>query len=169
MAGPSCRRLRERPREAEGSKICAGSIVLTIIYLPRSFALTPVHDAPISIHGEELAAFPVRAGLIAASTTCSLTTIMSQDWQTRCAERKAKQLALIPQEWRITVPPEEQRNVQDIPKTCGLLTSRELEITETTDVDVLLSNLATGAWSSVEVTTAFYKRAIIAQQLVSSA
>ena len=91
---------------------------------------------------------------------------MQQDWQTRCAERKAKQLASIPKEWLITLPPEDQRNVLDVPKTCGLLTAREWQITETTDVDVLLSKLATRVWSSVEVTLAFYKRAVIAQQLV---
>ena len=92
---------------------------------------------------------------------------MRQEWQTRCAERKAQQLASIPREWLITLPPDEQRNVQDTPKTCGLLTTRDLEITETTDIDVLLGKLATGTWSSYEVTFAFYKRAVIAQQLVS--
>ena len=56
----------------------------------------------------------------------------------------------------------------DIPKTCGLLTARELDITDTVNVQTLLDNLRTGQWSSVEVTTAFYKRAIIAHQLVSS-
>ena len=56
--------------------------------------------------------------------------------------------------------------MQHIPEQCGLLTARELEITNTTDVDVLLNKLPTSAWSSVEVTTAFYKRAIIAHQLV---
>ena len=96
----------------------------------------------------------------------TLTIIMQQDWQTRSAERKAKQLASIPKEWLITLPPDEQRNVQVVPETCGLLTTRELEITETTDVDVILGKLATGTWSSVEVTTAFYKRAVVAQQLV---
>ena len=90
----------------------------------------------------------------------------AQDWQKRCAERKAKQLASIPKEWLIALPPNEQRNVQDVPRTCGLLSARELEITETLDVEVLLSKLATGTWSSEEVTLAFYKRAVIAQQLV---
>ena len=91
----------------------------------------------------------------------------SSDWQTRCAERRAKQLEQIPKEWIIDVPPKDQRNVLDIPKRCGLLTPRELEITDTTDVDLLLSRLTTGVWTSVEVTLAFYKRAIIAHQVVS--
>lgn len=88
------------------------------------------------------------------------------DWQTRCAIRKQIQLDSIPKEWLIDVPLESM-NVMNVPKTCGLLSDRELEITETVDVDFILKKLATGDWSSLEVTTAFYKRAIVAQQLVS--
>lgn len=91
-----------------------------------------------------------------------------QDWKALCAERKQRQLGLIPKEWTITLPPDSQRNVLDVPRTCGLLTARELDITDTVNVAILLDNLRTGQWSSVEVTTAFYKRAIIAQQLVCS-
>ncbi|KIP02574.1 hypothetical protein PHLGIDRAFT_130680 [Phlebiopsis gigantea 11061_1 CR5-6] len=91
----------------------------------------------------------------------------STDWQTLCAERKKQQLESIPKEWLIPLPPRKQGNVLDIPGTCGLLSERELEITNTTDVDTLLGRLALGQWSSVEVTTAFYKRAIIAQQLTN--
>ncbi|CDO71743.1 hypothetical protein BN946_scf184920.g27 [Trametes cinnabarina] len=89
-----------------------------------------------------------------------------QDWKALCAARKQRQLEQIPKEWTITPPPDTQRNVLDVPRTCGLLTARELEITDTVNVDILLDKLRTGQWSSVEVTTAFYKRAIIAQQLV---
>lgn len=90
----------------------------------------------------------------------------SKDWQALCAQRKQQQKDSIPKEWVIQLPPENQGNVMDIPDTCGLLTDREREITNTTDVAVLLGKLALGQWSSVEVTTAFYKRAIIAHQLV---
>ena len=90
----------------------------------------------------------------------------TMSWQTLCAERKRKQLESIPKEWLITPAPEEQRNVIDVPELCGLLTDREVQITSTVDVEVLLGKLALGEWSSVEATTAFYKRAIIAQQLV---
>jgi amidase len=92
---------------------------------------------------------------------------MSKSWQTICAERKQKQNDAIPPEWKISVPEQTNGSVQHIPEQCGLLTARELEITNTTDLDVLLGKLATAVWSSVEVTTAFYKRAIIAHQLVS--
>jgi hypothetical protein len=91
-----------------------------------------------------------------------------EPWQVLCAERRQKQLDSIPQEWLILKPSDDRLNVISIPEECGLLSSRELEITNTLDVDALLSKLASGEWSSVEVTTAFYKRAIIAHQLVRS-
>ncbi|KAI0812796.1 general amidase [Irpex lacteus] len=63
--------------------------------------------------------------------------------------------ASIPKEWLITPPPDTVLDVTG------------LEITNTADVAVLLGKLASAEWSSVEVTTAYYKRAIIAQQLVN--
>ena len=89
-----------------------------------------------------------------------------KDWRALCAERKQKQIDSIPQDWIIQVPSDKHCNVLDIPEKCGLLSARELAITNTTDVDTLLNKLATAVWSSVEVTLAFYKRAIIAHQLV---
>ncbi|KAL4244286.1 amidase family protein [Abortiporus biennis] len=90
-----------------------------------------------------------------------------QDWKSLCTERKQKQLELIPKEWTFVPPTDQKQSVIDIPAKTGILTSLELEITETTDVDILLNYLATGKWSSVQVTTAFYKRAIIAHQLTN--
>ncbi|KAG6864321.1 hypothetical protein C0991_010477 [Blastosporella zonata] len=89
-------------------------------------------------------------------------------WRTICAAKKSAQLASIPAEWIIKCLPEleSQGSVRGVPARSGLLSERELEITETTDVALLLDRLHSAEWSSVEVTTAFYKRAIIAQQLV---
>ena len=98
----------------------------------------------------------------------SLTTMSPhpETWQDRCKTRKRLQIASIPKDWLIELPTDDQRDVRDVPRTCGLLTPRELEITDTLDVDILLLNLRTGVWSAVEVTTAFYKRAVAAHQLV---
>ncbi len=74
----------------------------------------------------------------------------------------------IPKEWTIEPLPKDQLNVMDVPRQCGLLTGFELEITETVDVQAILNKLRLGEWSSVQVTTAFYKRAITAQQLVGT-
>ena len=88
-------------------------------------------------------------------------------WQELVADKQKRQKAAIPKEWLIEPPPPDLLNVTSIPSTCGLLSPTELKITES-HIDVLLTSLASGELTSVEVTTAFYKRAIIAQQLVRS-
>ncbi|KAI0695526.1 general amidase [Cytidiella melzeri] len=92
---------------------------------------------------------------------------MSTHWKDIVAEKRVRQLAAIPREWLITPPPDSVLDVTGFPDKCGLLSLREVEITNTVDVATLLAKLASAEWSSVEVTTAFYKRAIIAQQLVN--
>lgn len=89
------------------------------------------------------------------------------DWRELVAEKKQRQEASVPKDWIVTVPPPDVLNVLAFPEECGLLSMKEIEITNT-NVDLLLQKLAAGTWSSVEVTTAFYKRAIIAHQLVRS-
>lgn len=90
----------------------------------------------------------------------------SATWQALVKEKQERQKATIPPKWLIELPDTRVLDVTSIPETCGLLSARELEITGS-NVEVLLPRLASGSWSAVEVTTAFYKRAIIAHQLVS--
>ena len=89
-------------------------------------------------------------------------------WQELVSEKKQRQFESIPKEWLITPPPETKLVVTDIPATCGLLSQYELEITEEDDVGLVLSKLASGEWASIDVTRAYYKRAIVAQQVVST-
>ena len=91
---------------------------------------------------------------------------MSAHWRDIVAEKRARQLAAIPKEWLISPPSNTVKDVTRIPD--DFLSPREKEITNTIDVAVLLAKLASAEWSSLEVTTAFYKRAIIAQQVVSN-
>ncbi|KAI0029809.1 general amidase [Vararia minispora EC-137] len=88
-------------------------------------------------------------------------------WQELLAEKKQRQLDAIPKDWIVAVPSDDVLDVTDVPASCGLLTTKELGITEMTDIELLLRKLASGELSSVEVTVAYYKRAIIAQQVVS--
>lgn len=90
---------------------------------------------------------------------------MTSNWQSLASDKKRRQHESIPTEWLVSVPPEDVLQVIGFPEECGLLSDQEVEITNT-GVDRLLEMLATGEWSAVEVTTAFYKRAIIAQQVV---
>ncbi|KAF9229322.1 general amidase [Gyrodon lividus] len=87
-------------------------------------------------------------------------------WFDLAADKKQRQQKAIPRDWLVKTPPETTLDVTDFPETCGIMTTQEIEITNT-DVSVLLRKLANAEWSAVAVTTAFYKRAIIAQQLVN--
>ena len=91
-------------------------------------------------------------------------------WQELCKEKKAHQASLIPKEWLLPkgLVPATQLNVIDVPRTCGILSKLECEITEIDDVTELLEKLATGKYSAYQVTLSYCKRAAIAQQLVLS-
>ncbi|GLB39786.1 putative general amidase [Lyophyllum shimeji] len=92
---------------------------------------------------------------------------MPQSWQDIVADKKLKQQASIPKEWILkNLPAEDELNIMEFPDACGLLSPKEVEITNT-HVGLLLANLARSRWSAVEVTTAFAKRAIIAHQLTN--
>ncbi|KAI0260490.1 general amidase [Gloeopeniophorella convolvens] len=92
---------------------------------------------------------------------------MPVTWQELVAEKKHRQAASIPKEWLITPPADNVLDVTGVPAQCGLLSAHDLEITELNDVSALLDKLARGEWSSVEVTTAFAKRAIVAHQVTN--
>ncbi|KAJ7293099.1 general amidase [Mycena rebaudengoi] len=90
-------------------------------------------------------------------------------WQKIVAGKQARQLASIPKNWLLSesyLPGKEQLRVIDFPESSPLLSALDLEITNSA-VDVLLSKLASSKWSAVQVTTSFYKRAIIAHQLTN--
>jgi amidase len=80
-----------------------------------------------------------------------MSTVASSGWRDLVADKKRRQQASIPKDWIITPPPEDVLDVTAVPAECGLLTERELEITDTIDVDTLLTKLAHGEWTSVEV------------------
>lgn len=95
-----------------------------------------------------------------------------KEWQEIVAEKRAEVASKLPQEWKLPpniledVTPNANTNVLDIPGKCGLLTNKELEITEKYDAVALLEKMASRELSSSEVTLAFCKRAAIAHQLV---
>ncbi|KAJ6503296.1 general amidase [Mycena vitilis] len=92
---------------------------------------------------------------------------MAQTWQQIAAEKKAHQLGSVPKDWLLSgLPSVTQLSVIDFPRESNVLSALDLEITESS-VASLLSNLASSKWSSVQVTTSFYKRAIVAQQLTN--
>jgi len=90
---------------------------------------------------------------------------MSSSVQDIAAKAQQGVLDSIPAKWKLTSKAQAPSNVMDVPKTCGILAPRQIEITEQTATQ-LLKQLANGSLSSVEVTEAFLARAAIAHQLV---
>ncbi|TKA72205.1 hypothetical protein B0A55_06968 [Friedmanniomyces simplex] len=95
----------------------------------------------------------------------------TQPWQKRTKEYREAAAAKIPEAWRLKpectadLGPTSSKSVLDVPAKCGILTDRELDITANYDAVALLEKLASSEFSSLDVTTAFCKRAAIAQQL----
>ncbi|KAJ5332305.1 hypothetical protein MYU51_007307 [Penicillium brevicompactum] len=99
-------------------------------------------------------------------------------WQERAANKRRDCANKIPEEWKIPAqllaeleaPVLDKKNDlirdQTIRKS-GILTDRELSITEDYQVVDLISALADGSLTAVEVTLAYSKRAALAQQLVA--
>lgn len=90
-------------------------------------------------------------------------------WQEKAAAKAAEAKAKIPTEWLLPegLVPDNQLNVLDVPRTCGILTLEEISITEDYDATALRDKLAKGELSAFQVTVAFCKRSAIAQQLTS--
>ena len=98
--------------------------------------------------------------------------MVRDDWKTLVAQKRADVAKALPQEWRLpssileTISPSSDISVLDVPARCGLLTAKELDITENHDAVDLIAKMATRELSSLEVTQAFCKRAAIAHQVV---
>lgn len=99
---------------------------------------------------------------------------MSLPWQSIVQSKQAQAAAKIPPAWRLPteytqhISEHANDNVLQIPRQCGLLSPKQLDITENHDATALLQKIHTREWSSYEVTEAFCLRAAIAQQVVRS-
>lgn len=89
----------------------------------------------------------------------------AQTWEDVAKAKVDAREAKIPAEWRLKSLPK-GTNVMDVPRTCGILSERELEITETAAVD-LVAKMVDKTYTAEEVATAFAKRAAIAHQLTN--
>jgi len=90
-------------------------------------------------------------------------------WEELVARKQKDCREKIPAEWLLN---EDLKDVPlrlieyDLPRRSGLLSELELDLTENYTAAQLLAKLASGETSSLVVTTAFCKRAAIAQQVV---
>lgn len=93
---------------------------------------------------------------------------MPAAWETIAAQKQKTQKESIPKEWLLkSLPSKDVLDVRDIPRSCGILTGKELDITEQHDATSLILALRERTYTSLEVATAFCKRAAIAQQLTN--
>ncbi|KAI1127626.1 amidase, partial [Nemania abortiva] len=94
---------------------------------------------------------------------------MAGTWETVAAKKRQDLLNSIPEEWRIPshlLPPDSQDDVTDFPESSGWFTQEELDITNSTALE-LLPRLASGDLKSETATRAFCKRAAAAHQLIN--
>lgn len=93
-------------------------------------------------------------------------------WQSLVQTKQAEAAANIPAAWRLPaqftqdISENARNNVLDVPRRCGLLTPKQLEITEQYDATALLKKIHARELTSYEITEAFCLRAAIAQQVV---
>ncbi|OCK75449.1 amidase [Lepidopterella palustris CBS 459.81] len=95
------------------------------------------------------------------------------DWQQLIADKRSDREFKIHKEWRLpasllsTISQNSNISVLDVPRKSGILTERELELTEVYDATELVKMMLQSEVTSYELTLAFCKRAAIAQQLVN--
>jgi hypothetical protein len=114
---------------------------------------------------------PALHTMLGSSRSSTGTQTKGSDWRSLCNARKAAQEASIPNAWRIKLPPKTCLDVRSVTEDCGLLSSRDIEIIDlgTKDVSALARLLADkdSGYTSLEVTTAYLKSAVVAHQVVS--
>jgi Asp-tRNA(Asn)/Glu-tRNA(Gln) amidotransferase A subunit family amidase len=92
------------------------------------------------------------------------------DWKQLALSKRISTNDRIPRDWLLPFEQASQYtetnpiSVLDVPRTCGLLTAKELEITENYDATDLVALMSNGELKSIDVVTAFCKRAAIAHQ-----
>jgi amidase len=89
-------------------------------------------------------------------------------WETKANIAREILARSIKKEWLLPIdklPAQGTLDVTSVPRDCGLLSSKELEITAT-DATGLVQRMAAGEWKAEEVLVAFAKRATIGHQLV---
>ncbi|KAF2878409.1 amidase signature domain-containing protein [Massariosphaeria phaeospora] len=102
-----------------------------------------------------------------------MTTAPTSNWQAIAAFKRQTLASKIPAEWRLpasqlsSFSETSTLSALDMPCSCNLLTPRELDITEKYDATALVGLMLEKEMTSVEVVTAFCKRAAVAQQCVN--
>lgn len=101
------------------------------------------------------------------ATRCGPAGFMGDDFLTKAAERRQRQLYSIPAAWRLPAGAAPGRDVRAwLEHESGLLDKRELLLTGLDDAVLVLDKLHSREWSASELCKAYCKRAALAGQLV---
>ncbi|KAK4545255.1 hypothetical protein LTR36_003435 [Oleoguttula mirabilis] len=95
---------------------------------------------------------------------------MPDTWRDIAARKQKQRAERIPKEWLLPSSysvGSHSDSVLNVPRERGILTKEDLRITESYDATALVGELAAGKLRSVDVVTAYCKRAAIAQQLTN--
>ncbi|GLB01684.1 hypothetical protein AtubIFM57258_000094 [Aspergillus tubingensis] len=96
---------------------------------------------------------------------------MSLSWELQAQKAKDILQQSIPKQWLLPahkLPSADLKNVEDFPRKSGLLSARELSITDMSAA-TLVQNMGTGKLTAEEVVVAFLKRAVLGHQLLNFA
>jgi len=89
---------------------------------------------------------------------------MAESWKAIAARKQKERTERISREWRLPESWTSQTdldNVLNVPYECGVLSKEDLRLTDAYDATTLVDLLASGKLKSVDVVTAFCKRAAI--------
>lgn len=80
--------------------------------------------------------------------------VATPSWEEICKTKRAAREAAMPKDWRLLTSHSHggRMNVMDVPTECGVLSSRELTITETS-ARVLVRHMLSRKYSSYEVSS----------------
>ncbi|KAL4969353.1 amidase signature domain-containing protein [Aspergillus stella-maris] len=101
-----------------------------------------------------------------ASMIMTKEAMAEPHWKPTVHQKRAAQAAAVPPAWRLSKSTLSSKATPlETIRTCGILSNQELLWTDETNITALTSLLASGSITSEQLTTAFCKRAAIAQQL----
>ncbi|GKZ21419.1 hypothetical protein AbraCBS73388_007104 [Aspergillus brasiliensis] len=96
---------------------------------------------------------------------------MSLSWELQAQKARDNLQGSIPKQWLLPahkLPSADLKNVEDFPRKSGLLSARELSITDMSAA-TLVQNMGTGKFTAEEVVVAFLKRSVLGHQLLNFA
>lgn len=99
-----------------------------------------------------------------------IVTMAVENWEREAQKGRDILQNSIPQQWLASadqLPPPSQKNVADFPKSSGLLSERDLQITDLS-ATALVADMGAGKLTAEETVVAFLKRAVLGHQLVGT-